>query len=698
MRKFPTDWILLRGARVARARGRRSHRHGRSCVPAARTNLSFECFELRLMLDGTPVMAEIDSLGFGADNGQINPTPAGQPADVDVYQYSAPVTQTLDVRVQAMGTLQSATLSIFAPTGQQLLSAPGQIDQPVTEVRFGVVAGTTYYVDVAAGAASFSSGLSGPYQLVFTDFSDQYSSAYPLIVPSGASAVAQAGAIDPVGVVDWFEVTAPLTGSLTADLAAAPAGALEGQLLVENSTGVQSASDDSAAAGAADSGITGFQVQAGQTYHIEVAAADSVAAEHQTGTYVLNISFAPFTAGHSLATASPLIISSSGSAAQNGIITTAGVSDYYRYVASQSTNLVIREESPPGSGLDSLLTVDNAAGEALPGGTSYDDAWADQAGNFEVGGEVRVPVVANQSYYIKAGGFGSSTGAYDLTVTPDSIGATLATAVPLTLSRAGALTAPGTILFPGDVEFYQFVAPISGAMTIQQDAVGFGLDSFLTIFDASQRLVTFDDDSDQSVTGYYKNSLVQFAVTAGQTYYALAAAYPNLDGSGATGSFTLKFATDPNPPADNQPDSFAKAEPVNVSSGFARLSGSIDSDTDVNVFQFVAPIDESIEVDLDPAGATNFQGFLYAFDAAGNQVATDYNLSLLQGDTTSTVALQRRRRSDLLRPGCVVHRPDRSVRPPLRGRSADPARCHGCQPNIRHRHRSGPRHRGHGDR
>ena len=193
--------------------------------------------------------------------------------------------------------------------------------------------------------------------------------------------------------------------------------------------------------------------------------------------------------------------------------------DYYKYVAPESTDLVIREESPAGSGLDTLLTVLGAEGVALPGGTSDDAQWVDQNGHVDNGSEVRVAVVANQTYFILAGGFGSSTGGYDLTVIPDSLGDTFATAVPLTLSGAGDLTASGSILFAGDVEFFQFVAPKSGAITIQQDAIGSGLDSFLTVFDATQHLITFDDDSDASVTGFYKNSIVQFGVTAGQDLF-----------------------------------------------------------------------------------------------------------------------------------------------------------------------------------
>jgi hypothetical protein len=341
--------------------------------------------------------------------------------------------------------------------------------------------------------------------------------------------------------------------------------------------------------------------------------------------------------GHSFATAIPLTVSPSGSAAQNASIDSAGVGDYYRYVAPISTRLVVRDASPRSSNLDTLLTIYDASGKPVPGGSSDDARWVDSQGNPQVGSQVRISVVAGQSYFIEAGGFGASTGGYELSVIPDEVRDSFATARPLVLSAEGSESVGGSISFPGDVSFYQFVAPVSGKMMIEQDAIGFGLDSLLTIFDSTEHLITFDDDSDRSVTGFAENSLVQFSVVAGQTYFVEAAAYPNITGSGATGGFTLQFSTDPNSPIDEEPDTFAKALPVDISSGFAGLSRTIDSDALVNVFQIKATVSESIRVVLTPAANNDFQGYLFAFDDSGYELANDYNLSLLHNETTSTV-------------------------------------------------------------
>jgi hypothetical protein len=611
--------------------GRR--RIGRSSAPSIRASVNFEFFERRVMLSAAPVVANIDSLGFGTESGVIGPSGTGQP-EVEVFQYDAPVTQTLDIHVQAKEPLASATISIFSPDGSQLLYAPGDPENRINEVRFPVVAGMTYDVDVTAGPGSVRPG---QFQLAFDDFSDQQANAFTLSLASGATSVELAGAIDPVGDIDWFQVSSPINGLLTASLGAGSAGSFLGQVLVRNAAGTYAVSDQSAAAGAVDSAVTEFQVQQGQTYFIEVTAASSVATVHQKGTYLLTASFQAFAAGHGFATATPLSVSPSGAAAQNSFISTAGVADYYRYVAPQSTAIVVREEEPPSGHLDTLLTVYDALGQPLPGGTDDDADWLDSRGFAQTGSQVRVSVDAGKTYFIEAGAFDGSTGPYNLSVTPDGANDSPATAMPLVLSPQGSLTTTGLIFFPGDVQFYRFVAPIDGEMSIQQDAQGSPLDSDLTILDSSERLLTFDDDSDPKVTGNGQNSLVQFPVVAGRAYYVEAAGYPNLDGSRQTGGFKLIFATNPNPPPDDQPDTFAKAQQVDVSSGFARLTGTIDSGAEVNVFKFVAPFTESIQVELAPAAENSFQGYLFAFDDTGTEISNDYTLILLSDDTMNLV-------------------------------------------------------------
>ena len=153
----------------------------------------------------------------------------------------------------------------------------------------------------------------------------------------------------------------PITGFLTADLAAKPGSSLDAQILVENESGVEYAGGANAA-GSTDSRVTGFAVTQGQTYDIQAFAAQSAPSGDRAGEYDLNVSFAYPMVGHSFGTATPLVVSPTGGASSAGIIAIAGVDDYYTFVAPESMNLVVREGKPTGSGLDTLLTVYDAAG------------------------------------------------------------------------------------------------------------------------------------------------------------------------------------------------------------------------------------------------------------------------------------------------------------------------------------------------
>ena len=115
--------------------------------------------------------------------------------------------------------------------------------------------------------------------------------------------------------------------------------------------------------------------------HIQVAAAQSAPEAYGSGPYILTVSFEAFSAGHNFTTATPLAVAPDGSATQNSTLTTPGVADYYEYVAPLSTDIVVREETPSYSDLDSNLTIYDSAGVALPDGTSEQPGVDGQAGH-----------------------------------------------------------------------------------------------------------------------------------------------------------------------------------------------------------------------------------------------------------------------------------------------------------------------------
>src|SRR5438270_13872182 len=71
---------------------------------------------------------------------------------------------------------------------------------------------------------------------------------------------------------------------------------------------------------------------------------------------------------------------------------------------------------------------------------------------------------------------------------PDDFGNTFAQAAPVALDASGSGTQAGSIDYFGDLDMFQFAAPVTGGMTVQlQAAPGSNLDTILTAFDGSQQ-------------------------------------------------------------------------------------------------------------------------------------------------------------------------------------------------------------------
>src|SRR5207244_4279420 len=86
---------------------------------------------------------------------------------------------------------------------------------------------------------------------------------------------------------------------------------------------------------------------------------------------------------------------------------------------------------------------------------------------------------------------------------------------------------------PRAADVYTFAAPVSGGLTVHEDAAGgSGLETSLTLFDSTGRQVAAFDDT--LGTGHAWTAL---EVASGQSYYVVAAGHGN-----STGAYTLTVA------------------------------------------------------------------------------------------------------------------------------------------------------------
>jgi hypothetical protein len=200
-------------------------------------------------------------------------------------------------------------------------------------------------------------------------------------------------------------------------------------------------------------------------------------------------------------------------------------------------------------------------------------------------------------------------------VVGDDFGNTFADARSITLSAIGAGNQNGAIDYPGDVDLFRFVAPLSGRVTIHQDATPSPVyvDPLLSVYDSSQTLLASNDN-----TGVKNNSAVGVPVVAGQVYYVQAAAAQE-----TTGPYVLSFLT------DDFGNDFSTAQPLTLSAGgAASQAGTIETAGDADVLQFTATVTGRMMVVQQPSPGSALKGKLFAYEGAQLVAASD------AGDTT----------------------------------------------------------------
>jgi hypothetical protein len=125
-----------------------------------------------------------------------------------------------------------------------------------------------------------------------------------------------------------------------------------------------------------------------------------------TGSYRVDILVDGDDHGDSISTATPLLLSSSGSGFAGGSIERAGDQDYFQVVATHTGRMEISLNASE-SQLDTVLAVYNSSGRLIAINDDY-------GGSFD--SRLWMRVRAGQTYYVVASGYGSSTGGYTMSV------------------------------------------------------------------------------------------------------------------------------------------------------------------------------------------------------------------------------------------------------------------------------------------
>jgi len=334
-----------------------------------------------------------------------------------------------------------------------------------------------------------------------------------------------------------------------------------------------------------------FPVVAGQVYTIRAGAKGE-----DTGGDTVYIAPAPPL--ESFASMPTISLSNTGYATLPGAIGFPGASVQYRFTAPVSGLLAISQQASGGTPLDSVLSVYDASGTLLAndddGGSGRDSL-------------IKIAVTQGQTYYVRAAGFGTSTGQFTLTLATDNFGHDFQTASPINLDASGSGRVSGAIGWSGDTDVFQFVLSEPQDLTIALAAAGGTFDGVIQVYDSQFNSIAQNDDDEED--DY--DSKVSVSLSADQTYYVA------VSGHGSSiGGYNLfvgnGLGSDP-----------AHAFPITLDpQGLGSQSGTIDKPGEVTTFQVVAPASGLMTVVQLSAPEGSFMGNLLVLDASGTVVAS----------------------------------------------------------------------------
>jgi hypothetical protein len=333
--------------------------------------------------------------------------------------------------------------------------------------------------------------------------------------------------------------------------------------------------------GARDHLVQFNNVAAGEVFHLSAGVPyDPTKPPPVVGAYQLYIS----TKSTDFSATTPHMISldSSGLGVQLGTIETPGEADLFAFTASVTGQALVR--------------VDGGAISSQ---------------------ELRIDTIPGQTYGIRVSDAGNNTGPYVLTVIADD-----ATVHDFDLSKTSTLS--GTFKFADDVDSFRFTATQDGVMTLTMQNQP-GSDDISTLqcaLSVSGATGPFDVDISPPRRSFNdtpaNDRIVQFEVVKGRQY--------TIRASGANGSIgsyllSLSLAVDDFSERDPLDDDDGHVTSLDLSSGAATQTGSIEVPGDQDSFQFTATLppgvsDGNVVVALMPKGSspgepgTNMQGLL----------------------------------------------------------------------------------------
>ena len=553
--------------------------------------------------------------------------------DVDCFAYTAKYSGLVQTTVAAYGYRSplAANLTIRDAEGNEVGTAQAGAGGTLG-LSFSAVQGQTYYFSICGDGAGLGMYNVKVLPTVWQDFIDATDvdvagAATETVVGTlgtgGDSGIPDGnlGASGTLGVDGkaTYKVTVPATGYMQVNMSVAEGSSIDSYLEVYNEAQRRVAYNDNAGRDTADSQVR-IYVREGQVLYVRASATGGT-----EGDYTLTFESQPFDdAGNDAARAKAMYIAATGSSTKYGNVQYGNDTDCFAYTAKYS-GLVQTTVAATGyrSVLSAVLTVSDAQGNVV--GT----AQAAEGGSLNL----NFTAIEGQSYFFSVSGADSSQGRYSMKTLP-TVWQDFIDATDVDVLGGESQSASGTLSADGRAT-YSFTVPASGYFEINMRAAdGSQLDSYLEVYNSSQRRVAYSDNVSRSST----DSRVRIYVTAGQTYYVRASS-----AKGSEGDFALSFESQPFDDAGNDA---ARAKAMYVSAnGSSTKYGNIQYSNDTDCFSYTAKASGLVQTTLAAYGyRSSLAGVLTVRDAEDNVVGTgqaaaggamDLSFTAVQGQTYS---------------------------------------------------------------
>ena len=221
----------------------------------------------------------------------------------------------------------------------------------------------------------------------------------------------------------------------------------------------------------------------------------------------------------------------------------------------------------------------------------------------------------------------------------------------------------GTIDLVSDIDLYRFQLNQGQGITLDIDTVNAdnntaNFDSYLRVFDADGNELTFNDDFSLDSEEFSLDSYIGFIANQTGEYYVGVSSVANgaydprtgdnvnqFQENFVAGDYYLEFNIVEVIPDEDADNTIAEAIGTEIGSSEAKsavFSGEVETESDVDVYQFQLESGEGINLKIiAKANDSNLDSFLRVFDAEGYELAFDDNSSNNPGvdiTTDSTIA------------------------------------------------------------